>query len=372
MRVESLTFFRFIAAFIVVIFHFGTGTWFTKIFGRFVTAGPQMVSFFFVLSGFVMLLSQINKKDFSTKKYYYSRLARILPVYLVGLLIMVFFKYNINPVSNITSFFLSLSFLQSWVSPFPLSFNSPAWSVSVEMFFYATFPLLLFLVKKAKPKPENLLLFSVVIWAFTQYILINLLNSKFYLGFLTTSHDLIYYFPLSHFCSFLLGFSTAYFFMYSSFRKHLSNGKLSMFSCVAVLLLLYYSILKEPFLKEYFDLNLPFGSSFWVPIFAIIILVIASSKNIITNILSIKPFIFLGNISFSIYILHLPLHTFYKKQIIPYLLKLELSKTQDFSLFLVLLLITCTFAYFLIEKPCQKYLLKNYSRIMNKLTEINS
>lgn len=60
MRVESLTFFRFIAAFIVVIFHFGTGTWFTKIFGRFVTAGPQMVSFFFVLSGFIMLLSQIN------------------------------------------------------------------------------------------------------------------------------------------------------------------------------------------------------------------------------------------------------------------------------------------------------------------------
>ena len=119
MRVESLTFFRFIAAFIVVIFHFGAGTWFTKIFGRFVTAGPEMVSFFFVLSGFVMIISQINKVNFCTKKYYYGRIARIFPVYLIGLLIILPFKYYINPISHNTSLFLSVTFLQSWVSPYP-------------------------------------------------------------------------------------------------------------------------------------------------------------------------------------------------------------------------------------------------------------
>lgn len=372
MRIESLTFFRFIAAFIVVIYHIGKGTWFTDMFGKFVIAGPEMVTFFFVLSGFVMVLSQIKKENFSIKKYYYGRLARIFPVYLLGLLIIMPFKYGVNPISNNTSLFLNLTFLQGWISPYPLSFNSPSWSVSVEMFFYATFPLLMFFANKAKPKPENLLLFSLLIWAFTQYILINLLNSSFYQGFLTTSHDLIYYFPLSHFCSFFLGFSVAYYFMNSTFKEKLSNRKLSVFLCFFVLWLLYFCIIKEQFVKDYFALNLPFSSSLLAPIFAIVIIVIAASSNIITYIFSLKPFIFLGDISFSIYILHSPLHTVYKKNILPLINGFELTKTENFMLFVVLLFVVSSLAYYIIEKPCQKFLMKNYDRITTSLKNLNN
>lgn len=363
MRVESLTFLRFIAAFIVVIFHFGIGTWFTKTFGRFVTAGPEMVSFFFVLSGFVMLISQIKKETFSTYKYYYGRIARIFPIYLLGLLIIMPYKYGINPISNNMALFLNLTFLQSWISPYPLSFNSPSWSVSVEMFFYITFPLILFIVKKMKPKPERFLIFTILFWAFTQFILINLQNSKFYLGFLTTSHDLIFYFPLSHYCSFLIGISTALFFLESKYWKSIFNNKLSIIMVILSLLLLYYSIAKEPFLKEYFDMNLPFGSSFYAPVFAFVILIISSSNNILTRVFSAKPFIFLGNISFAIYILHSPLHTFYKDKIIPIIQDFELTKTQDFLLFIFLLLIICSTVYYLVEKPCQRLLINNYNNL---------
>lgn len=363
MRVESLTFFRFVAAFIVVIFHFGIGTWFTKTFGRFVTAGPEMVSFFFVLSGFVMVLSQIKKENFSSYKYYYARIARILPIYLLGLIIMLPLKYNINPISNSVSLILNLTFTQSWISPYPLSFNSPAWSVSVEMFFYLTFPLILFYIKKAKPKPLNFLVVTLLIWAFTQFILINLLNSKFYLGFLTTSHDLIFYFPLSHFCSFLIGISTGYLFLKSSHWKNLFNNKLSNIMVILVMLLLYYSIVKEPFLKEYFKLNLPFGSSLYAPIFAIVILIVSSSNNIFTKIFTLKPLVFLGNISFAIYILHSPLHTIYKKLLTTYFKDFELTKTQDFLFFIFLLFIICTISYYLLEKPLQKIIMKNYSNV---------
>ena len=48
MRIESLTFFRYVAALIVVIFHYGSATGFSGT----LVAGQQMVSFFFVLSGF--------------------------------------------------------------------------------------------------------------------------------------------------------------------------------------------------------------------------------------------------------------------------------------------------------------------------------
>lgn len=100
MRIESLTFFRFIAALMVVIFYFGMGKWFTESFGRFVVAGSEIVFFFFVLSGFIMLVYQIIKEKFSTKKHYYDRIARILPVYLIEKPSQKFLLKNYSRIIN--------------------------------------------------------------------------------------------------------------------------------------------------------------------------------------------------------------------------------------------------------------------------------
>jgi len=61
MRIEELTFFRFLAAAIVVASHFNQDA--TGLTGALV-AGPEMVTFFFVLSGFVMGIAYL-KKDIS-------------------------------------------------------------------------------------------------------------------------------------------------------------------------------------------------------------------------------------------------------------------------------------------------------------------
>jgi peptidoglycan/LPS O-acetylase OafA/YrhL len=47
MRVEALTFFRFFAAMIVVIYHYGQNTKLAGMFYPFITSGPQMVTFFY-------------------------------------------------------------------------------------------------------------------------------------------------------------------------------------------------------------------------------------------------------------------------------------------------------------------------------------
>jgi peptidoglycan/LPS O-acetylase OafA/YrhL len=370
MRIDSLTFFRFIAAFVVVIFHFGRETWFRDFFGNFVISGPEMVTFFFVLSGFVMVISQFNKPNFSKYKYYYNRVARIMPIYLLGLILIIPFIHN--SISNTNSFLLNVMCLQSWISPFPLSFNSPAWSISVEMFFYATFPLLLFLIKKAKPNPGKLLLFSISIWIFTQLILINLLNSTFYQGFQTTSHDLIFYFPLSHYCSFLIGISVAYFFITSNYWKRVFNPKLSIIFIVLSLFLIHYLITHKAMINNFFGLKMPYGSSFFAPIFGLSILLVATSNNVLTRFLSIKPFIFLGEISFSIYILHTPLHKIYLEYLAPIVEGYELTKTQDFIFFTILLLFTCTITYYLIEKPCQSFLIKRFDVLKFKFKKMKS
>jgi peptidoglycan/LPS O-acetylase OafA/YrhL len=58
MRIEALTFFRFLAASTVVIFHFGIPTFGAN---NFTVSGPKMVTFLFVLSGFVMGLAYLKK-----------------------------------------------------------------------------------------------------------------------------------------------------------------------------------------------------------------------------------------------------------------------------------------------------------------------
>lgn len=369
MRIESLTFLRFIAAFIVVTFHYGGGTWYTGFFDRIATSGPQMVSFFFVLSGFVMIISQFGKSNFSTGNFYFARIARIVPLYLFGLILIFPIRYGIHPISNMTSLFLNLSFLQTWFPPYSLSFNGPSWSISVEAFFYLSFPLVLFLLKKTNPSPKKVIILSIVFWAFTQLIVMNLLNSKFYSGFPSRSHDLLYYLPLVHYCSFFMGISVGYLFILK--RKVVMNklNYRSVFSILFGFVLLYFALMKEPQIKSFFGLNFPFGASFWAPVFAFVIIAVGSSNNFVTRFFENKALIFLGEISFSIYLLHSPIHELIKKSGLTITLEsYNLTKTIQFNIYLSIVILVSILAYLFIEKPLQKKLLSKFrrSQIINK------
>lgn len=145
---HGLTIFRFVAAFYVFLFHCNlrykadVSDWLQSIINN----GAIGMSFFFVLSGFVMAWASRNgMKD----NYYRSRIARIFPAYLImGLITAPFlFEYNTTQISTYILLFLTTA--QSW---FPDSFSQwnfgGSWSVSTEMFFYFVFPLLLPVIKK--------------------------------------------------------------------------------------------------------------------------------------------------------------------------------------------------------------------------------
>ena len=137
MRIEALTFFRFMAALTVVFFHFGQALKVPHFMAPFLTLGPEMVTFFYALSGFVMMIASSKKDHLSTKDYYIARIARIYPVYLVALIWactlfygQIFCRgYGFN---NLKAFFLSLTLTQSWFPPYPLSLNDPACSLSPQ------------------------------------------------------------------------------------------------------------------------------------------------------------------------------------------------------------------------------------------------
>ena len=356
-RIESLTFLRFIAAFIVVMFHYGENTVIANYANPFITAGPQMVSLFFVLSGFVMTVAYYNKNDWTLRDYYISRIARIVPVYLLALSLSVYLFYGVAN-NNLTALLLSLIFLQSWFPPYPLSLNTPAWSLSVEVLFYLTFPFVLFAIKKSNISWKTLAILSLLFYFFTQAILSNLLNVGFYRGYPSTSHDLIYYFPLSHYCSFLLGVSGGF-----VYAKHMDwfnkTGFLSFVILMSALFVNYMSLQYPSTLTKMVGFPLAYSSSFYSLLFLLLILSLAYSKNIITRIMSMPFFVLLGEASYSLYILQKPLYNIYSVYISGYIYKyLKMSPDERFYFFVFLLVAISIVSFYVIEKPGKQVILK--------------
>ena len=353
MRVESLTFFRFLAALIVVIFHFGRNTELAQLAFPFLISGPQMVTFFFALSGFVMMISHYNKQNESLKSYYIARIARIAPLYYVALIMMVYFVYGTGK-NDLTGLLLSSTFLQSWFSPYPLSFNDPGWSLSVEVLFYLCFPLILFIVKKSNISPIKFALIALIIYIFTQLLLSNWMPEQLHHEYKRVSFEIIYYFPVSHFCSFLLGVAGGY--LYCYYPKSFNRKGVMPFILMIVVMYITYYVLQYPLaVRQFIGHRIAFESSFYALIFILLILAIARSNNILTKTLSMRFFVLLGESSYALYILQKPIHIVYNKYIAGHI---NVSQDNHFYLYLSLLVFISIVSLYVIEKPAKTIIIK--------------
>ncbi len=143
-RLDSLTGLRFFAAGIVFLHHafeLTTGTLreaLTAVFGH----GRAGVSFFFLLSGFVLAWS-MQPGDRATS-FWRRRAARLWPAYavatLAGYLVSRFWDGRYFSLERLAA---NLAMVQAWIpaKDWYFSVNSVNWSLSVEAFFYLTFPL---------------------------------------------------------------------------------------------------------------------------------------------------------------------------------------------------------------------------------------
>jgi len=151
-RLPALTSLRFFAAFHVALFHMkeigalSRPEWLKTFAG----IGYTGVSFFFVLSGFILVYAYAGR-PMVVRDFYQTRFARIYPAYLFSLVITFPFffygalKMHLDFFAFASQHFvltsvLVLVLLQAWVPPAALAWNSVAWSLSVEAFFYAVFP----------------------------------------------------------------------------------------------------------------------------------------------------------------------------------------------------------------------------------------
>lgn len=147
-RLDALTGLRWWAAFIVFFYHMLVFAPLPGVITAVFAQGYLGVTFFFVLSGFVLTWSA--RPNVVTSTFYWRRFARIYPSHFVALLLAIPVFYTLAPIAEgsflkpFDAGILALSFVVIqgwWLNPVILfSGNPAAWTLTCEAFFYAVHP----------------------------------------------------------------------------------------------------------------------------------------------------------------------------------------------------------------------------------------
>ncbi|NVO58314.1 acyltransferase [Rhodobacteraceae bacterium B1Z28] len=321
---------RAVAVVPVILFHAG----FELFSGGFVG-----VDVFFVISGYLIttiLIEEIEKDQFSIVNFYERRARRILPIlYLVvisTLIVSMFVLYPEDLVSLAKSaisipIFSSNFFFWSERGYFggatELKPLVHTWSLAVEEQFYIVFPPLLLLIYKLGSR--------YLTWTLFLIFLLSLISSYY----VTLIHfDTAFYFPFTRAWELLIGAFCALFL----FRKTVSIPQplaeaLSFFG-LAFIAFAYFT----------FDSTtlFPYVNAL-IPTLGTAIFIISSTNSVLLRkLLSLSAVVYIGLISFSLYLWHQPLFALARH--------LSLFENNVVILIAVTIVLSVT-SYYVVEKP---------------------
>ncbi len=173
-RLDTLTGLRWWAAFLVFLFHMRVFAPLPGPISHVFDQGYLGVTFFFVLSGFVLTWSMRPGVALST--FYWRRFARVWPAHMVALLLAVAVFYTLGPIpegSFLKPFdagvlLLSVLLLQGWSANPAILFsgNPAAWTLTVEALFYALHPWISRVLTPLAKRGALWLAFAAIVWAF--------------------------------------------------------------------------------------------------------------------------------------------------------------------------------------------------------------
>ncbi len=307
----TLTAFRFLAALAVFLHHSVSYTSPANAhlagLQRLFWEGWSGVSFFFVLSGFILAYNYAGKMGTrtrqATRSFYTYRFARVWPLHfltflLAALVILPVWLHHLAGGS--LAAMLQLSLLQAWVPVSdPLnhgqfvafSFNAPAWTLSCEAFFYLLFPFLLARLVRVK-RSAGLALVGLGAWLWVMFLAIELRSSS--IGWV------LYLFPPIRLVEFVTGICLGLLFLrHRGSVRDAGSARWTAFE-VGTLAALGGAV----FLSYLVPSTMRYAA-YYMPFMVAVIWVFAFERGAISRLINRPALVFLGEISFAFYMLHL-------------------------------------------------------------------
>jgi peptidoglycan/LPS O-acetylase OafA/YrhL len=320
--VQALTGVRFVAAAVVVFYHAalfwrkglvsepsptGLLPGLSEILYAVLDSGFAMVGLFFVLSGFVLAYNYLPTNTGTRGgawNFWVARLARVYPMYLIAFLLAAlpfWWTYrlpNLWFVSKSAAYAITLT--QAWHPSYALRWNGPAWSLSNEAFFYATFPL--FGAILTRFKSTQLIALSFILWivgssvplcAFSAWQAGFLPAPQYGEGWLTV----VLCNPLLRLPDFLIGVAVGKIFVLRQSAKPWPMPP--WFALLAALL----AVLVAARLPTSLGQTTPLAV-----VWAVLLYSLASApQSASARLLGGRPMVLLGEASYAMYLLHLPI-----------------------------------------------------------------
>jgi peptidoglycan/LPS O-acetylase OafA/YrhL len=291
---------------------------------QFLRGGYLAVTTFFVLSGFVLSRGYMRTQwtGGNLLRYGVARLARIYPVYLLSLAVIAPFVLADHTPGKVPYAGAYALLLQGWLGSIPVNWNTPAWSLSCEMFFYMAFPLAALLIRRAN-------------WRNTLAVAAGACCLTRVLSTLGVPDGVK---PLIHLADFVMGIAAACVYDLLSRRARRPAGMwLYLPGCALAAALIAWPQALPPGV----DLNTALR-----PLNAVLLLGLALGGGLIARALSSGLAVYLGKSSYAMYILHVPILWWYRRW------------SHDFSpvLYIIIVIALSALVYGVFEEPANRYL----------------
>ncbi len=282
---------RAVAVMLVLLFHLKL---------HFVKGGFIGVDIFFVISGYLItqhVHHDVGAGSFSLASFYERRIRRIVPAMAAMLSVSTLLAYLlllpdelVDYAKSLIAAVLSYSNLYFWLSSnYFLGADKPllhTWSLGVEEQFYLLLPLFLLLLKRAS---KRLLTISVILIAAISFILSTVLLFRF--------PEATFYLLPTRAWELLLGGALGIRIIRLP-RGQRANQYLGLFGLVLIGGSALFLTPKMPF---------P-GPLALIPCAGALMIIGAGGRGTITDrLLSVRPMVFIGLISYSLYLWHVPI-----------------------------------------------------------------
>jgi peptidoglycan/LPS O-acetylase OafA/YrhL len=275
----------------------------------------QGVSFFFVLSGFILVYVYGELVEVSARTFLRARIARIWPAHVAALLLLLLLVPTARPPLDGAStgrLLTNIALLQSWTPTGEQwsSFNGVSWSVSAELGFYLCFPLLVINWRRTWHWKLLGTLLLVV-------LLISLGNAGLFLRTEPIAEGIrnipvLNVHPLFRLFEFVLGMSAAVLWERLAARRPTGFALATLWEGLALLLLVVLMYASAPWAAAASQQDWV-GSAGWIWLtnggipaggFAMLIVVLALQGGAVSRLLSLPMLVLLGEISYSSYLIH--------------------------------------------------------------------